>query len=110
MAVKGISKSVRITDEVYGYIMDAPGNGFNEKFENIILEAKKGEARRRKELAELQVQVDGKRREMLGLCKRYGYLEDFYRTAVRMQRQLHDLGMELERAAGVQEMKEGDRK
>ena len=38
---KNIAKSVRISDEVFAYIDAAPGKGFNEKFENIILEAKR---------------------------------------------------------------------
>ena len=40
---KSIAKSVRLTQEVFDYIDSAPGNGFNEKFENIILEAKRGD-------------------------------------------------------------------
>ena len=43
---KSIAKSVRLTQEVFDYIDSAPGNGFNEKFENIILEAKRGESDR----------------------------------------------------------------
>ena len=42
---------MRLTQEVYDYIEQQAGNGFNEKFENIILEAKKGESDRKKELA-----------------------------------------------------------
>lgn len=50
---KSIAKSVRLTQEVYDYIEQQAGNGFNEKFENIILEAKKGESDRKKELRDL---------------------------------------------------------
>lgn len=53
MTKKNIAKSVRLTQEVFDYIDSAPGNGFNEKFENIILEAKRGESDRRKNLRDL---------------------------------------------------------
>ena len=45
------SKSIRLTDEVLAYIEQAPGDGFNQKFENIILEAKNGEQERKGRLA-----------------------------------------------------------
>lgn len=45
------SKSIRLTDEVLAYIEQAPGDGFNQKFENIILEAKNGEQERKRRLA-----------------------------------------------------------
>ena len=48
---------MRLTQEVYDYIEQQAGNGFNEKFENIILEAKKGESERKKELARLDKQI-----------------------------------------------------
>lgn len=51
MATKSIAKSIRISDEVFDYIDQAPGKGFNEKFENIILEAKLEESKRKEELA-----------------------------------------------------------
>ena len=58
MTKKSIAKSVRLTQEVFDYIDSAPGNGFNEKFENIILEAKRGESDRKKELARLDKQIE----------------------------------------------------
>lgn len=38
MSKKEISKSIRLSKEVYDYINAYKGNGFNEKFENIILD------------------------------------------------------------------------
>ncbi|MGN0132913.1 MAG: hypothetical protein ACI4AA_10765 [Lachnospiraceae bacterium] len=40
---KNVSKSIRLSDEVYEYISNYRGEGFNEKFENIILDYKKKE-------------------------------------------------------------------
>ena len=47
---KTINKSIRLTPKVYNYIDSHPGNGFNEKFENIILEAMEFESERKKRL------------------------------------------------------------
>lgn len=41
--VKNISKSIRLSQEVYGYIEKYRGDSFNEKFENIILDYQKKE-------------------------------------------------------------------
>lgn len=49
MEKKSISKSIRLTPTVYNYICSYPCNGFNEQFENIILEAKEFEEDRKKE-------------------------------------------------------------
>lgn len=40
---KSISKSIRLSREVYGYIEKYRGDSFNEKFENIILDYQKKE-------------------------------------------------------------------
>lgn len=40
---KNVSKSIRLSDEVFEYISNYRGEGFNEKFENIILDYKKKE-------------------------------------------------------------------
>ena len=47
---KSINKSIRLSQPVYDYIMQAPCDGFNQKFENIIIDAKESEARRRESL------------------------------------------------------------
>ena len=35
--MKNVSKSVRLSEKVFNYINDYEGQGFNQKFENIIL-------------------------------------------------------------------------
>lgn len=99
MAVKSISKSIRLSDEVYGYIMDAPGNGFNEKFENIILEAKEAEPERKKRLADYDKNIEKKSREFAQLFDRYRNVDEFFRSFLRMQHQLCDLKELLDKAA-----------
>lgn len=51
---KNISKSVRLSNDVYEYVCDFDGNGFNEKFENIVLFCMKTEIERKKRLDEIE--------------------------------------------------------
>ena len=52
--MKNISKSVRLSEKVYNYINDYEGQGFNQKFENIILFAMEEEERLMKRLSDLE--------------------------------------------------------
>ena len=45
------AKSIRMTDEVFQYISNFEGDGFNEKLQNIVLFSMKTEAERRGRLA-----------------------------------------------------------
>lgn len=98
MAKKDISKSIRLTQEVYDYIDEAAGNGFNEKFENIILEAKAQESERKKRLAELEKYIRKKQDELNDLFDEYRYLDEFFRSFIRMQHQLNNLEEDLHKA------------
>lgn len=96
---KSISKSVRLSDEVYQYIMQSPGKGFNEKFENIILRAKKEESDREKRLKDLQLQIDEEERKLYQLFEKYRYLDDYFRTFIAMRHQLDNMQQLLRKAA-----------
>lgn len=92
MAKKSISKSVRMTEDLYGFIMQAPGNGFNEKFENIVLR----ERRMQPEIDKMQEILDEKRREVYHLMDQHRHLDDFYRHYGYMCDQLNIMRRELE--------------
>lgn len=51
---KNIAKSVRLSNEVFDYVSEFKGNGFNEKFENLVLFCMKTEVERKKRLDELE--------------------------------------------------------
>ena len=55
---KSINKSIRLSQPVYDYIMQAPGDGFNQKFENIFIDAKESEARRQETLKILDDRIE----------------------------------------------------
>lgn len=48
---KSIQKSVRLSSDVMAYIEQSPGEGFNQKFEKIILRAKREEPELKARLA-----------------------------------------------------------
>ena len=62
--MKNISKSVRLSKEVYEYIDSFEGEGFNQKFENIILFSMKHEEQKRKRLEELDKLVSIRSEEL----------------------------------------------
>lgn len=95
---KSISKSVRISEEVYSYIDSAPGKGFNEKFENIILDAQRTESDRKKELARLERQIREARQELSKLLSHDRDLKDFFRIFSDIQHRLTSMKDALDRA------------
>lgn len=64
MAKKTNLKSVRLSNEILEYINDFEGDGFNQKFENIIIFAMKTEIDRKKRLEELNNLIDDRTKEL----------------------------------------------
>lgn len=60
MSQKSVNKSIRLTPELFEYINAYRGDGFNEKFENIILDAKFSENERAFRLESLEHRISEK--------------------------------------------------
>lgn len=60
-------KSVRMTDKVYNYIMTADGEGFNQKFEKLVVYFMETEEEKRVELEILDKQIQKRRQELARL-------------------------------------------
>ena len=58
--MKNNNKSVRLDDYTYNYVLNYRGDGFNEKFENIVLDASRLEDDRKKRIAELDDEIEHK--------------------------------------------------
>ncbi len=58
--LKSHSKSIRLNDRVYNYILNYEGDGFNQKFENIILYAMESELKRNDTIKSLDEIIDYK--------------------------------------------------
>ena len=61
---KNINKSVRLSNEVYEYVNEFQGNGFNEKFENIVIFSMKTEIERKKRLDEIEKLIKSRSEEL----------------------------------------------
>ena len=62
--MKSISKSIRLTQKVYDYVNSFEGDGFNQKFENIILFMMEEEQVKRKRLNELDKLISVRSEEL----------------------------------------------
>lgn len=60
-------KSVRMTDKVYNYVMAAEGEGFNQKFERLVIRCMEMEEQKRTELKILDSQIQERRQELARL-------------------------------------------
>lgn len=58
------AKSIRMTDTVYHYINSQKGDGFNEKFHNIIIDARETEKERLDRIRELDLLIKEKEQEL----------------------------------------------
>ena len=65
--MKNISKSIRLSKKVYDYIDSFEGEGFNQKFENIILFAMEQEDQKRKRVKELDNLISVRSEELTKL-------------------------------------------
>lgn len=88
---KSINKSIRISPKVYNYIDSHPGNGFNEKFENIILESMEFESVRLKRIAELDDLIQDKAAQYELLKSKIKSLNGFLLVAVSANSMLKEL-------------------
>ena len=62
--MKNISKSIRLSQKTFDYINSFDGDGFNQKFENIILYAMEEEKNLQKRVIELEKLIDSKNNEL----------------------------------------------
>lgn len=57
MAKKNNLKSVRLSDQVMDYVINFEGDGFNQKFENLVLFCMEQEKTRKQKIAFLDQQI-----------------------------------------------------
>ena len=74
--MKNNSKSVRLSDKVYNYVIKFPdGDGFNQKFENLVLFAMESESGRKKRLEQLDREISVKISFLKDLSERINKVE-----------------------------------
>lgn len=85
------SKSIRISDKVLNYINAYRGNGFNEKFENIILDAMESEDDRIKTLEMYDNQIEQKKQRYFKMCDQLRSLEPMVQACVHVNSRIKEL-------------------
>ena len=88
---KSNSKSIRLSDEVLAYIEKSKGNGFNEKFENIILHAKEDEPRLQKQLNYLDEQITKKHVQLDTISQKVNSLDEQVNAIFSLSDQIHKI-------------------
>ena len=78
---KSVSKSIRLTPDLYDYISSYRGDGFNEKFANIIMDARDSEAARQRHLALLDEKIEKREEFLVEAALRVEELQRLFRTA-----------------------------
>lgn len=94
---KSNSKSIRLSDEVMSYINSYRGNGFNEKFENIILDAQKEEKNRIKRLNDLDKKIKSKLEHFEIISGKVYELDGSLAVACRINSSISDLKKQFEK-------------
>lgn len=86
--MKNISKSVRLSDKVYNYILLFEGDGFNQKFENLVFFALEEEEQKRKRLADLDELISVRSEELTKLNSNLSIARNETRRFLNSMREL----------------------
>ncbi len=86
-----IPKSVRVDPDVFSYIEKYKGNGFNEKFENIIKDAMESEKNRLHKIKELDKAIAEKEKKNQELIQKVRKLEGIVSTVNQIITNVNDL-------------------
>ena len=78
---KSVLKSIRLSEDVYGYIMQQPGDNFSDKFEGLIREVREGESSRKKVLQHYDKKIEEATHRLYAVSGRLAELE---RIALRV--------------------------
>lgn len=84
-------KSIRVSDKVMNYINGYRGNGFNEKFENIILDAMESEDARIKTLDMYDRQIELKKGQYFAMCDKLRSLEPMVQACLHVNSRIKEL-------------------
>jgi len=75
-----VAKSVRVPEEIYDYINSYSGEGFNQKFVNVIRDARNTEPERNETLDRLNKQISEREKYLKDTAKRLDELASELRS------------------------------
>ena len=93
---KSNAKSIRLSDKVMDYILAYRGDGFNEKFENIILDAMESEDKRKRELAFYEVRIKDARERYQAMCDKLRSLDPMVQGCLHINSRIRILNQEFD--------------
>ena len=91
MAKKNNLKSVRLSDQVKDYVINFEGDGFNQKFENLVLFCMEQEETRKQKIAFLDQQIVKQYKKLDTLRQLTSEIGDVRRALTHLERQANDL-------------------
>jgi len=93
---KNNMRSIRLSDKVMDYIMNYRGDGFNEKFENIILDAMESEDDRKKSLEMYDRLIAQERKKYYDLRQQMLKLDLMVQACLRIDFRVKELNKEFD--------------
>ena len=91
MAKKNNLKSVRLSDRVMDYVINFEGEGFNQKFENLVLFCMQQEESKKQRIILLDQQIARQYEKLYALQQLSSEIGDVRRALTHLERQANDL-------------------
>lgn len=91
MAKKNNLKSVRLSDQVMDYVINFEGDGFNQKFENLVLFCMEQEETMKQKIAFLDQQIVKQYKKLDALRQLTSEIGDVRRALTHLERQANNL-------------------
>lgn len=91
MAKKVNLKSVRLSDQVMDYVVNFEGEGFNQKFENLVLFCMEQEESKKQRITLLDQQIAKQYKKLYALQQLSSEIGDVRRALTHLERQANDL-------------------
>lgn len=91
MAKKNNLKSIRLSDQVMDYVINFEGDGFNQKFENLVLFCMEQEETKKQKIAFLDQQIVKQYKKLDAFRQLTSEIGDVRRALTHLERQANDL-------------------
>ena len=91
MAKKNNLKSVRLSDQVMDYVINFEGDGFNQKFENLVLFCMEQEETRKQKIAFLDQQIVKQYKKLDALRQLTSKISDVSEALLDLEWRTNDL-------------------
>ena len=91
MAKKNNLKSVRLSDQVMDYVINFEGEGFNQKFENLVLFCMEQEESKKQRIALLDQQIARQYKKLYALQQLSSKIGDVRRALTNLEWRANDL-------------------